>query len=86
MSKTEQFFSLLYQLNRNYGQGVSTFGACSTDGCKQSGRGSGRCADCCEREIAVLINDGEVAFCIRDYTRKASEAISEAVFKLENNN
>ena len=37
----------------NYPSGVSTFGSC-VNKCGKSARGSGECADCCEKNLAAL--------------------------------
>jgi hypothetical protein len=43
---------------RNLPNGVSTFGNCSTDGCEGSGRGSGKCIGCAEKQLADLTSGG----------------------------
>lgn len=46
----------LHHLWRNYPRWPSTFGRCSR-GCEEMGRGSGPCADCCERDLAQVVGE-----------------------------
>jgi len=48
--------AMMYAIQRQYPDAVSTFGACSR-GCGGSGRGAGACADCLQGDLAELTND-----------------------------
>ena len=75
--KEEGLNGILFQLWRNYPQGVSTFGPCSRKcGPKSSARGAGVCAACLEKDLAALVgevNAGSYHFCVRAIRRMERE-------------
>lgn len=54
---------------RNYPDGCVTVGPCPTEGCKNMGRGSGKCADCYEKELASIVG-GKYASEYRLYVKR----------------
>ena len=52
---------LIGGLLRQYPYWPSTFGPCNTDGCSESARGSGYCANCFEKKLAEFIGNKELA-------------------------
>jgi hypothetical protein len=42
-------------IQRNHGLGAHTYGNCPTEGCVNSGRGSGLCAPCHTNELGKLV-------------------------------
>ena len=42
-------------IERNYPDWPSTFGPCSTKGCKNHGRGCGPCAPCYENKLSEVV-------------------------------
>jgi len=79
MSKEAEFNTALYNLRRNYPNYISSFGSCSTEGCSNSARGSGKCAVCCENEIADIIGNKELAHKIHEHTREVAHSIDNAL-------
>ncbi len=57
MTKLEQLRKLVIHLRRNYPQWPGTFNPCANEGCKKLARGDGKCADCCEKELAEFTDD-----------------------------
>jgi hypothetical protein len=53
--------NLIRDVLRSHPSWPSTFGPCPVDGCANSGRGAGPCADCLVEAIAELTGDREAA-------------------------
>lgn len=53
--KLRDFDTALHALRRQYPDYPSTFGRCSTEGCNNGGRGSGKCSDCIEIKLSHLV-------------------------------
>lgn len=74
--QTNSVESLIYQLERQYPVWPSTFSTCE---CKRhSARGSGRCAECVEEELAKVIGRPlawEVHHALKSYTQVKAFAI-----------
>lgn len=83
MSKQRDFFSALYDLRQNYFHGVATMGPCCTEGCDKSARGGGKCADCCEKEMADIMGSAIASQRIHRFTRLAHGAIGAALGHIE---
>ncbi len=54
-SKVDLAYDHVSGIDRNYPDWPSTFGACRTDGCGNSARGCGYCADCHEKKLADIV-------------------------------
>lgn len=50
----EKLHNIIHAMRYNYPLQVSTFGNCAIKSCNNSARGSGKCGDCCEKELAEL--------------------------------
>lgn len=83
MSKMVLLHELIYQLRRNYPEYPGTFGNCSTDGCKKAGSGCGKCADCCEKEIAELTGLSQEAAQLHKNTKVNAHLIANFMKILE---
>ncbi len=83
MGKETDFYNALGALRYNYPSSVSTFGPCCTDCCNNSARGSGKCANCAEGELAKIVGD-RIAMKIHNAIKLQSEWIGEAINILEN--
>jgi hypothetical protein len=79
MSKERKFNQALSNLRYNYPQGVTTWGNCCTDGCSNPARGSGKCAVCCENEIADIIGSPLLANEIHEATKNVNQLIGHAM-------
>ena len=77
-TKTNLFNHALYVMRENYASYPVTMGACCVESCGKMARGSGKCPDCCEEEIAELIGDEALAAEIHSHTKIVNIAISEA--------
>ncbi|NOY72175.1 MAG: hypothetical protein GXP14_07325 [Gammaproteobacteria bacterium] len=82
MTREAEFNSILHEMRRNYPHSPTTFGICCVEGCKNHARGSGKCAYCCEEEMATVLNSSELAGQIHTATRKTAELISNAIEKI----
>lgn len=79
MNKEQEFFSALYDLRANYLVSDVTWSECSTGGCKQSAKGGGYCALCCEKEIAMITGDPTLARELHLATATAHRRICKAL-------
>lgn len=82
LNKEKDFGNALYNIRYNYPNIVTTFGGCCVDGCKNTARGSGKCPDCSERDMAKIIGD-RIAMKIHNAIKLQSHWINEAQDKIE---
>ena len=54
-TKTDIAYDHVRGIDRSYPDWPSTFGGCRTDGCGNSARGCGYCADCHEEKLAEIV-------------------------------
>lgn len=83
MNKMALLHELIYLLRKNYPLCTSTFGNCSTDGCEKMGRGAGKCADCCEKEIAELTGLPQDAKQFHENTKQNAALICNFLERIE---
>ena len=83
MNKEQKFHSALLHLRRNYSHGASTYGNCCVDNCKNNARGSGKCAEHLEAEIAEILGDKSLANKIHEGTRNVWMDIALALEMIE---
>jgi len=76
-----QFYSALYALRQNYPNQVTTWGSCCNDYCNKPARGGGYCADCCEEQIAEIIDNKELALEIHNATTLTASLINRSLDK-----
>jgi len=86
MNKLIELNELIYRLRRNYPMYPSTFGYCSTDGCDNSARGSGKCASCCEKAIGELIDNPDLARSFMQQTECTANIQRKMLDIVENEN
>lgn len=73
---TRKIEEIIYRLRRNYPLYPSTFNPCLNPGCKDSARGNGICASCCEKRLAEVSGEPEASSefheAVKDQTRLQS--------------
>ncbi len=82
MKNEKLFYEALYSMRYNYQNIVTTYGICCIDGCKKIARGSGKCPDCIENEMAQLVGD-EIAMKIHDAIKLQSHWINLGQEKID---
>jgi hypothetical protein len=77
-SKLDKAYVHVLGIYRSYPDWPSTFGKCSTDGCENSARGCGLCADCHEKGLAQYSGE-EAAKDFHDKVKAMSQSYGELV-------
>ena len=75
-SKVDQAYEYITGINRNYPDWPATFNTCTKEGCAESARGIGLCANCHEAELAKYVGTG-MASMFHDIAKMKARCISE---------
>lgn len=82
LEEEKLFHEALYTIRYNYPGAISTFGNCCIDGCKNTARGSGKCPDCAEKDMAKITGN-KIAMKIHNSIKLQSYWINKAQEKYE---